>query len=691
MPIALPFLPTLVAISSESASLQKMGVSDSAREAKLVSILGASELTTEAAAELAEGAAPETAAPESSTTPDVPVIVGKQDTTANTTISPPTVATPTVNAEDALIDGRRRPGDEKTFPEAVTQTNPGAVRAPPPSAFPGDPEFPIPDRFRLASTLGLARKENIFDPYNQNTFKGDKPLCIPTDEEQERRAKEGIPKCRTPKLLGLKGDDWFLAASFISDTVFEPRSFPIPVSVQTTERPGSNDVFGRNTSLVLSQTFLFGAALIKGQTAYKPPDVEYRFLLALNLNYVNVPERRVLSVRPSKETQRYDDFLGVQEFFVDYHIRNVSDRYDFDSLRVGVQPFQQDFRGFLFNDNQLGIRIFGNRDNNRYQYNLGVFWRLEKDTNSGLNSVFVQPRDDFVIVANLYRQDFPVVGLTSQISGTLNINRERKQLEIDDNGFPVRPALLGTNRGRNYDVAYLGYSVDGRIGRLNLTATAYGAFGEDRNSFFTDKKAKIRSFFFAAEPSIDFDYIRVRLAGLYASGDGKPFDNVESGFDAVFENPIFAGADTSYSIRQTIPFAGGGRVIAISGRNAILNSLRSSKEQGQSNFNNPGTVLLGVGVDADVTPRWRISGNFNHIWFENTATLQALRVEGSIPKAFGYDVSAALIYRPKAIQNVVYRLSGAVLEPGAGFRDLFANAQRNKRYYSVLLNAIASF
>ena len=71
-----------------------------------------------------------------------------------------------------------------------------------------------------------------------------------------------------------------------------------------------------------------------------------------------------------------------------------SDRYDFDSVRVGIQPFQADFRGFLFNDNQLGIRLFGNRDNNRFQYNLAAFWRLEKDTNSGLNDVDQRPRDD---------------------------------------------------------------------------------------------------------------------------------------------------------------------------------------------------------------------------------------------------------------------------------------------------------
>src|SRR3546814_4658437 len=98
------------------------------------------------------------------------------------------------------------------------------------------------------------------------------------------------------------------------------------------------------------------------------------------VNHGDVPERRILDVRPSKASHRTDSFLGVQELFVDKHLANTSDRYDFYSVRLGIQPFQSDFRGFLFNDSQLGIRLFGNRDNNRFQYNLAAFWRLEKDT-----------------------------------------------------------------------------------------------------------------------------------------------------------------------------------------------------------------------------------------------------------------------------------------------------------------------
>ncbi|WP_249340342.1 hypothetical protein [Sphingopyxis sp. 2PD] len=573
-----------------------------------------------------------------------------------------------------IIEGRRRPGYRPDLPDALTQDNVGALRPPPPQAFPGmEDQLPVPDRWRLIESLGVV-KERWFDPYHQNTYKGDR----------------AIDPAKVP-WLPIKGDDWFIVANAVSDTVFEPRTFPIPVGVQTTERPGSLDVFGKDRSFVFAQTFIVGAALIKGSTAFKPPDIEYRVTLAYQANYVDVPERRVLDVRPSKASHRYDAFLGVQELFVDKHLGNTSDRYDFYSVRLGIQPFQSDFRGFLFNDSQLGLRFFGNRDNNRFQYNFAAFWRLEKDTNSGLNDITQTPRDDFVLTANLYRQDFPVVGLTSQVSVTYNMNREKNDVQIDHNGFPVRPALLGDLRGREYDVVYLGYSADGRIGRINLTASFYAALGEDRNSFFTSKPAQIRAGFGAVELSYDVDWLRFRLSGLYATGDGDPYNNTEGGFDAIFENPIFGGADTSYWIRQTIPFAGGGRVISINGRNGILNSLRSSKEEGQSNFNNPGTVFVGVGADFDLTPEFRVSANANHLWFENTSSLQALRMEGSIPKDIGFDLSVATIWRPKATQNIVGRLSGAVLLPGKGFKDLFDNKQKNDAYVSILANVILSF
>jgi hypothetical protein len=57
---------------------------------------------------------------------------------------------------------------------------------PPPEAFPAD-QIPLPDRWRIIETLGIAR-ERWFDPYNQNTYKGDRPICINSEEEEARAA-----------------------------------------------------------------------------------------------------------------------------------------------------------------------------------------------------------------------------------------------------------------------------------------------------------------------------------------------------------------------------------------------------------------------------------------------------------------------------------------------------------------------
>jgi len=557
---------------------------------------------------------------------------------------------------------RRIPGRERgPLPTRERPYDPASVPPPRADSFPKD-EIPLPDRWRLIENLGV--NQRWYDPYNQNVLKGDRPL------------------------KGTK--DWFFVATVISDTVVEPRAFPIPVGVQTTERR-TQDLFGDPDTLLLAQTFVVSGALIKGNTTFKPQDLEFRLTVALNVNHAKVNEKRILFVEPSKGIVRTDVFLGIQEAFVDYHIRNVSDRYDFDSLRVGIQPFSTDFRGFLFQDNQPGIRFFGNRDNNRWQYNLALFGRLEKDTNSGLNALFATPRRDLIALANVYRQDFPVPGLTSQITAVYNLNREAGHLEIDKNGFPVRPALIGNLRGRDYDVLYLGYNTDGRFGRFNLTTSSYLAIGQDRDNIFTGKSAAIRAGFMAAEISYDYNWARFRLSGLYATGDGNPYDDVENGFAAIFENPQFAGADTSYWIRQNIPFIGGGRMIGISGRNGVLNSLQSSKEQGQSNFNNPGTLLLGVGADFDILPELRLSLNANALGFDKTEILENLRQQGGIGKYIGLDLSVSAIYRPKMTQNIVFRGSIASIEPGAGFKDLFENEERQKRYLSVLLNATLTY
>lgn len=518
----------------------------------------------------------------------------------------------------------------------------------------------VPDRWRIVDALGY--KEHWWDPYNQNTWKGDKPFY-----------QNGAEK-------------WFFAFTGISDTVMEFRRLPTPVGGQSADEAGASDIFGEGDQYAYVQNLATEFVVYKGNTVFMPPELEFRFTPVFNWNRVELEERLALYTDPVKGPTRSDSHVGIQAAFADYHLRNVSARYDFDSIRVGIQPITADFRGFLFNDNQLGVRVFGNRDNNHYQYNLGWFRRIEKDTNSGLNDVGAPLRDDDVFLFNLYRQDLFVTGFTSQVALVHNRNREDTEYYYDKNGFLTRPAAIGTEVPRQYDVTYLGYNGDGHIGLYNLSVSTYYAFGEETPSVFTNEKSDIKAGFAAMELSRDFDWIRGRLSALHGSGDDDPFDDVAGGFDAILENPLFAGADTSFWIRQAVPLVGGGGV-TLSGRNGVLNSLRSSKDEGQSNFINPGVNLIGVGADFDVLPELRLSFNANNLYFDNTAVLEVARNQAPIDKEIGWDLSAAVIWRPLFNQNVVARLSYAVLLPGEGYEQLADDEQP----YSLLGNLILTY
>jgi hypothetical protein len=561
---------------------------------------------------------------------------------------------PTYDPAESQIP-RRRPGHPYVPPPEFTVQNPRGI---PPAPVDQAGEFlPVPDRWRIMETLGF--KFPWYDPYNQNLLKGDKPI---------------------------DGKDHFLSLSLISDTFLKAQSTPLPVGPQGTGSAGELDVLGRVQQRAFVQNFIASVDYYQGDTTFKPPAIEYRATLAFNYNRVNTQEARALQIDPRLGSDRDDGFIGVQELWVDKHLRDVDARYDFDSLRIGIQPFSTDFRGFLFQDSQLGIRLFGNRDNNRWQYNLAYFRRLEKDLNSGLNDITHKPRNDDILIANLYRQDFPFLGYTSQ--ATIVYNRNHDDRRYDSNGFIERPAALGLQLPRRYQVTYLGYNGDGHIGRINLTVSAYGVLGHQSHGVFVEDSTRIRAGFLAAEASIDYDWIRARLSGAYASGDKNAYDKRSTGYDAIFENPIFAGADTSYFISQGIPLIGGGGVLLVQ-PNGMLPDLRTSKELGQSNFDNPGLRLLGIGGDFDLTPTSRISANLNQLWFDQTATLEAARQQAGIGRNIGTDASLAWIYRPFFTQNVVVRLSGAVLRPGGGFKSLFGT--EHSLYYSVLANVILTY
>ncbi|WP_299975438.1 hypothetical protein [uncultured Pseudoteredinibacter sp.] len=563
---------------------------------------------------------------------------------------------------ETVIDGkpqRRTPGpvndarlkEEQTFTVLREDVEESPVPRPKVSDF--EDSIVFPDRWRIVEAIGYT--DNWWDPYNRNTLKGDVPLH----------------------------DDWFFNLGVISDTIYEGRKVVTPVGLITTSDPGDLDLYGNTEQHSVIQQVAMEFVYYKGDTVFRPPDYEFRFIPVFNYNHTVVNELAGINVDPQRGVRRDDNFVGIQGAFIDVHLRNVSDNYDFDSIRVGIQPFNNDFRGFLFQDNQLGVRLFGIRNNNKIQYNLAWFRRLEKDTNSGLNDIGEAPREDDVFIANVIWQDLIALGHFSQFSIVHNRNRE-DEFFYDVNDLIQRPASLGFERFRNYDVSYLGFSSDGHFGRINVTHSLYAALGEQNRGPFVNQRTDIRSFFAAAEVGADYDWIRLRGSALWASGDDNPFDNEENGFDAIFENPQFAGADTSYWLRQGVPLAAGGKV-TLSTRNGLLNNLRASKEHGQSNFTNPGVRLLGVGADFDILPELRASVNVNQLWFDQTEVLEVARQQADIDESIGTDVSLSLIYRPFMSQNVVVRLSYAALLPGKGFEQLFGDETQHSLLFNLVL------
>ena len=515
--------------------------------------------------------------------------------------------------------------------------------------------LPVPDRWRIGLPPGYSQnvRGSAFDPYDQNVLKGDYPIV---------------------------GQDIFLVVTATSDTLFEARRLPVPSGVSTL-KPGQFDFFGSGEQALINQNFILSVELFKGDAAYQPRDFEVRSTLVGNLNYVHARELGVVNPYVAEGRDRFDQEVAVQELFVEKHLGDLSPNYDFWAVRAGMQGFTSDFRGFLFSDNEPGVRFFGNFDDNRIQWNLAYFGAVEKDTNSGLNTL--DRRDQDVFIANVYRQDFLFPGYTAQLSFHANI--DRSDTEYDRNGFLVRPAPVGSIDSKEVYAYYLGWAGDGHIGRLNLSHQLYYVLGRESFNPVAGRPVNINAQFFALEASYDQDWRRYRASFAYASGDSDPEDGTAGGFDSIFDNPNFAGGGFSFFTRQALRLTGSG--VNLVNRNSFVPNLRTSKEQGQANFVNPGLFLYNVGMDMELTPRLSAVTNVSYLQFANTQSLEQVLQDNDIPRDIGIDISLGLRYRPRLNNNIIFTFGAAALVPGNGFKALYGS----ETLYSTFLGTTFTF
>ena len=182
---------------------------------------------------------------------------------------------PQGNVVEEPILNRQRPGEKPRplyYPSLVYESLPDINAT--------NSEFlPVPDRWRQFYV------GKLYDPYNQNVLKGDIPL------------------------FGSPGHEWFLETSLISDTLFERRRLPNPVGFASTKGNGATDVFGDGHQNVFVQNFIPAFSLIRGNTTFRPPDFEFRFVPVLNFNSVDASEDGVLRADPAEGSNRNDQFV----------------------------------------------------------------------------------------------------------------------------------------------------------------------------------------------------------------------------------------------------------------------------------------------------------------------------------------------------------------------------------------------
>ena len=231
---------------------------------------------------------------------------------------------------------------------------------------------------------------------------------------------------------------------------------------------------------------------------------------------------------------------------------------------------------------------------------------------------------------------------------------------------------------------FAGWTGDGHVGVLNVNHAAYYVFGTDDFNSFAGRSIDISAYMAAVELSIDQDWMRFKISGLFASGDDTPTDDVGGGFDSIIDQPFFAGGPFSFWNSQGIGLEGVGLVQ----RNSIFPNLRSNKFEGQSNFVNPGFMLLGIGYEADLTPEVKAIVHGNYMRFASTATLEQFINQSSLHEQIGIDLSLGILYRPFFNNNALIAVGLAAFSPMAGFTDIY---ERSDMLYSTFASFIMTY
>lgn len=493
-----------------------------------------------------------------------------------------------------------------------------APAAPPSRPAPPPDIQPEPDRWRVLLPLGVGERPRnpLYDPYSPNVLKGDYPIY---------------------------GDKLFLATAATLDSLVDFKR-----NLDFTRRIAEVPFHEHNT--VGQVTAVLALELFHGDTVFTPKDWALRV----------APIFRYRCGDKNAIAQGCGEDVRMLETFAEVKLFEVGRTFDATSARLGLQFFNSDFFGFIYNDVQPGARIFSELARNRYKVNLAAFDRLNKEKLSGLNEF--KRREHQVGVASFQWDDFLFPGFN--ILPNVVVNH-------DD--------IIGGTALRAY---YVGFTANGHLERFNIASAFYYVFGDTAQNTPDKRGQGISAGMAFTQVAYPVAFVAPRLAGIWASGDRDPTDLRATGFDSVFDNVAIGGGQFSYLFGEKIQL---GNTTLLRG-NSVFPSLRGANATSQ--FVNPGIIAVNPGVDVAVTPKTLFEANVNYARFEDTASLELLTKREKVSSEIGYEVNAGLTYRPFLNEQVILFAGGAVFVPGQGIKDTFGT---DKTVYKALVRVVLTF
>jgi hypothetical protein len=257
-------------------------------------------------------------------------------------------------------------------------------------------------------------------------------------------------------------------------------------------------------------------------------------------------------------------------------------------------------------------------------------------------------RDQDVVVANWFVQDAFTPGYTLLVN--VHHSADRGPIAGAATSEAAEPGKLSAT--------YLGIHGDGRWGAWNVSHAFYQVFGSDDLNPFAGAAVDISAQMAALELSRDADWKRWRLGLFFASGDDTPGDDSAGAFDAIVDNPNFAGGDFMFWSSQAATIQGASAV----NTQSLLPNLRNKFNQ-RANYVNPGLFFVNGGLDLRVSPKLEIITNVSWLRFAKDFFQTG-------DTSIGVDVGAGVEWRPLLNENVKVLVGAAGLIPSKGFEAL---------------------